>query len=76
METAQRVLEIVTQTAGSEPWKSKLDDICDALDDKKIPCPKTWSKRDPPIRSWTDAATTDRELAKKALEYRLKIARG
>ena len=74
-ETAQRVLEIVTQTAGSEPWKSKLDDICDALDDKNIPRPKTWSKRDPPIRSWTDAATTDSELAKKAIEYRLKIAR-
>jgi hypothetical protein len=74
-ETAARVDAIVTRIAGSDPWKSKLDDICDGLDDEDIARPKTWITRDPPIRNWTDAAVTDPELARKAIEHHLKNAR-
>jgi hypothetical protein len=75
-EASSRVLEIVTRVAGSDPWKTKLDDICDALDEARIPRPKTWVNRKPPLRSWADAAMEEPELAKKAIAYQLKRARG
>jgi len=72
---AQRVQEVVTKIAGSETWKAKLDDICEALDEERIACPTTWRRREPPLTDWLDAAATERELAKKAIAHRLKIAR-
>jgi hypothetical protein len=74
LETAQKVQDIVLRIAGPEPWSSKLGEICEVLDDEKIERPKTWLRRDPPIRSWIDAATTDRDLAKKAIDHHLKNA--
>jgi hypothetical protein len=75
-ETASRVAQTVAEIVAESNWRSRLDELCDALDDKKIPRPKTWRKRNPPIGSWADAATTDRDLAKKAIAHHLKIARG
>ena len=74
-EVAQRVREIVTKIAGADPWKDKLEDICEALDEERIACPATWRKREPPVRDWLDAAVTARGMAKQAIDYRLKIAR-
>lgn len=77
LDSAREVLSIVLQIAGSGRWQDKLDEICEALDNRRIPFPKTWGKRTPPITSWVDATATtdDRELAKKAIRDRLKIAR-
>jgi hypothetical protein len=75
-KTASRVDEIVKRVAPEGDWGSDIDDIAAELDDEKIPHPKTWPMRDPPIRNWTDAATTNRDLAKKAIAHHLKIARG
>ena len=55
--------------AGSDPWGSKLDDICDALDEAEVRCPKTWAKRG--IKDWADAGCTERTLAAKNIKYYL-----
>jgi len=74
--TARKVAEIVRRVAGQEAWKHKLDHVCEALDEERIPFPKRWRQREPGIRSWWVAATTDKELAVKAITYRLKLAKG
>ena len=75
VETAQRVAAIVGEVAqGLLRWTDKLDEICERLDDKKVPCPKTWKNRDPQVQNWTDAAVTARQLAIKAIAYHLKNA--
>lgn len=71
--TAKQVAEIVRKVGEGQPWKDKLEDICEALDAEKIPCPKTWKKRE--TRSWTGAAATERQLAIKAIAHHLKNAR-
>jgi hypothetical protein len=70
--TAKRVAEIVRRVTHGQPWKGELDDICEALDEEKIPCPKTWKKRE--IRSWAGATATDRQLAIKAIDHHLENA--
>ncbi len=75
-ETASRVHKVITQVAGVDRWKGKLDDICEALDQEAIPPPKTWRKRDPPLRNWVDAATMEPGVAKKAIVHHLEIAQG
>jgi hypothetical protein len=71
-ETAVRVAEIVTRVAPDGDWRSKLDDVCGALDEEKIPCPKRWRKnRD--YRCWGD--WLERDIVVKAVEYRLQIAK-
>ncbi len=74
LKLALRVLGIVERIAGVGPWKDRLDEICDALDEAHIPTPKTWKKRE--IETWADAAALERELAKKAIEHHLELARG
>lgn len=76
-ENARRVAEIVERVAQGENWTTRLDDICEALDEKeeKIPCPKPWRKLTPPISDWSDAAACDRGRARKAIAHHLKNAR-
>jgi hypothetical protein len=71
---ARQCADIVRHMAGAEHWKTKLDDICDELDAAKFPIPKTWRRRETPIRSWTGAAATEPGLAKKAISHHLKNA--
>jgi hypothetical protein len=59
--------------APDNDWRSKVDDICELLDDAQIPCPKTWCKKDRNCRRWADCL--DRPLIIKAIEYRLEIAK-
>lgn len=74
IEIAKRVAKIVREVTGGDPWKEYLDEICDALDDKEIPPPKTWKNRTPPILDWADAASTEKALAKKAIAHHLNNA--
>lgn len=73
-ETASRVAAVVARVAPDGDWRSKLDDVCEALDEEQIRYPKTWSKR--AYRSWTDCCVAERSLAVKAIEYRLGLAAG
>jgi hypothetical protein len=71
-ETAARVAEVVTRVTLDADWHPKLADICEALDEEKVPVPRGWrSKRQ--YRSWADCL--ERALAIKAIEYRLDIAK-
>ena len=72
LETTVRVAEIVTRVAPDGDWRSKLDDVCDALDEDEIPCPKTWRKNRN-YRCWGDCV--ERDIVVKAIEYRLEIAK-
>jgi hypothetical protein len=73
-DVARNVLAIIERVAAKNKWKSKLEEICDALDEADIPPPTTWPKRNPPIRTWFDAFSTEPDLAKKAISHRLKNA--
>jgi hypothetical protein len=71
-ETALRVAEIVAKVAPDRNWRSKLDDLCEALDDEGVPSPKTWRNQDRHCRGWMQYP--ERESAVKVIEYRLKTA--
>jgi hypothetical protein len=43
-ERASRVAKIVKSVAPDGDWRSKLDAICEALDEAKIPSPTTWRR--------------------------------
>lgn len=74
-ETAVRVAEIIANVAVDGDWKDKLEEICSALDKAEMPYPKTWPKRDLPLKSWEDGALIEPALAKKAIEHLLKLAK-
>jgi hypothetical protein len=74
-EGAARVAEIVERVAPARDWKDRLDEVCKALDTEEIHYPKTWPRRDIPLNSWEDGATLEATLAKKAIEYRLDVAK-
>ncbi len=70
---AARVAEIVARLAPDGDWRSRVDDICEALDEAQIPFPARWRKRDRSCDGW--AAYDERANAVKAIEYRLEIAK-
>ena len=73
-ETANRVAEIVQRLSRESPWGKNLDAICDALDEEKVPCPKTWNKKG--YSNWFDCLLSDRGRVKKAIGHHLLNARG
>jgi hypothetical protein len=76
IKTARKVADIVAREAPGQRWQDKLDDICEALDEEEVRCPKTWAKRELPILSWSDGTLgPDRELAKKAIAHHLANSR-
>ena len=72
-ELANQVAELVRNIAGDEPWPPKLDDICEALDDQKIPRPKTWKTRG--YSSWCAAGVAERSLVVKAITHHLELSK-
>jgi hypothetical protein len=72
-ETAARVAEITATLAKDGGWKDKLEEICAAMDKAELPFPKTWPKRDVPMKSWEDGAMIEPALAKKAIAHLLKL---
>ena len=71
-ETAARVAEVVSRVVPNGDWRPKVDDICEALDEKQVPFPRPW-RRNRQCRSWSDCL--ERDIVIKAIEYRLKIAK-
>jgi len=43
-ETALLVAGIVARVAPDGDWRSRVDDVCDALDDEQVPVPATWRR--------------------------------
>jgi len=70
--TATRVAAVVARVAPDGDWRLKMDDICDALDEEAILCPKTWRSKDKTCRHWSDQL--DRSVCVKAIQYRLDLA--
>jgi hypothetical protein len=73
-EAAMRLSGIVDQVAPEGDWRSKWEDICEALDNAEIPSPGTWLKN--PNRKyprWSDCR--ERNLVLKTIQNRLKVAR-
>ena len=68
-EAASRVAEIVERVAPDGDWRSKLDEVCDALDEAKIPVPKRWRTKSPPWRMWCDGIL-ERPVVIKAIQRR------
>jgi hypothetical protein len=68
---AELVAELVHRVAGDGSWLAKLDEICDALEEAKVPHPKTWEKRG--HKDWYDALVTERSLVVKAITHHLKL---
>jgi hypothetical protein len=72
-----RIVAVVERVAPDGNWKSKLDEILDALDDEKaedgeqILISPAWRHRK--WKHWSDC--DDRRLAVKVIEYQLKCAR-
>jgi hypothetical protein len=54
-------------------WQDRLDDVCEALDFRKVPLPPG-SKKPAKLgwTSWRDALDDDREWVKKALQHRAR----
>ncbi len=72
-ELAAQVAEVVLSVAVDQPWLSKLDDICEMLDDRNIRRPKTWKDRG--YASWCSAAVGERSLVVKAITHHLELDR-
>jgi hypothetical protein len=54
-----------------------VDSVADALDEIKALRPRTWSRREPPLRTWADAIDKEKPLFLKAVKaylHRAKIA--
>ena len=77
-KTAARVAEVIARVAPEGDWRSRLDDVLMALDDEKIPTPKTWEQKHG-YRNWyaavADSSTRGRHLAVEAIKHHLKRAK-
>jgi hypothetical protein len=71
-ETAARVAETVANVAPNGDWRAKWEEICEALDEARIPCPRTW-QRNRRYRTWADCG--ERDIAVKVIESKLKLAK-
>jgi len=69
-ETAERVAAVVKRVCPNGVARARLDDICECLDDEKIPYPKTWTTRG--HRTWYDAFAERPDLVAKAIKHHLK----
>ena len=58
----------------SPNWKDHLDDICEQLDDLKIPISPKWAEWKPKPNSWARAAEYGPDKVEKVIEQRLKMA--
>ena len=76
---AKAVARIVEQVMNGDrrSWRRKLDEICEALDGAtpRVPCPRAWIARYN-FGTWCRAAVSQPTVAIKAIEARLRNARG
>jgi hypothetical protein len=77
-KTALRVAGIVKGIAPDGKWRSKLDEICDALVEQEIPMPKPWKPKHG-FRNWCEAGldtnARGRHMAIEAIKHHLKLAK-
>ena len=69
-EITSQISEIVARVASGSDWRSRIDDVCEALDEKRIPFPKRWRERE--CRCWADYP--ERSIVIKAIQYRLNTS--
>lgn len=67
---AETVKRIVKSVVDGSPWRPRLDDVCEALDENEIAISKSWKALG--HRTWCDCAATDRHLAIKMVDYYFK----
>ena len=60
----------VVGTFGSD-WRSRLVEVCGALDEQKVPVPMSAKWKNRGCGDWADVLTEDQEGLAKALQYRL-----
>jgi hypothetical protein len=72
-DTALRVAEVIAGVAPGGNWRAKLEDVCDSLDEAKIPRPKTWKAKG--YGAWFDCWGGERSLVVKAIEHHLELAK-
>jgi hypothetical protein len=69
---ASRVAEIVARVAPDGDWRPKFDEICEALDQARIPCPSKWLSRYK-AASWSEYP--EKSIGVKAIVGRLELAK-
>src|SRR5207244_4089055 len=59
-----------------EDWTAddKRPDLCEKLDEEKVPVPNKWPTRNPPSRTWSRALLNEPNLVIKTIKGRLKAA--
>ena len=67
---ANRLIAGVVGTFGSD-WRSRLVEVCGALDEQKVPVPVSAKWKNRGCGDWTDVLTEDQEGLAKALQHRL-----
>lgn len=73
-ETAARVAGVVARVSPHVHWRANLDDVCDGLDDERVPRPKPWKKKG--YETWSDCLLGERSLVVKAIGHHMKVAAG
>lgn len=71
LEAALQVAKIVASVAPDGDWRSKWEEICEALDKEEIAYPRVWWTRRK-WKRWADCG--ERSLAVKAIGDRLRLA--
>jgi hypothetical protein len=74
-EITMAVQRIVEKTLPDLPLIKKLEQVSEVMDsstDPVIPIPGLWLRRSPPLRTWSDAAAIEPNVAMKAITGRLK----
>jgi hypothetical protein len=68
---ANRTVARVVETFGSD-WREHLTEVCEVLDEKKFPLPRSqkWKKKG--CSDWADVLCEDKEGLVKALQHRLE----
>jgi hypothetical protein len=70
---SSKVAKVVHHVAPDGNWKSKLDEVCEALDLAEITPSMNWYKKDKTCILWVDYP--DKHKCVEAIAYRLKKAR-
>jgi hypothetical protein len=68
-----RVAEIIAGIGVEWTGDQNLGDVCEQLDDARVPVPKSWRRR-LDAKSWLQAFDSDPALVRKTIKDRLKAA--
>ena len=75
IEAHANVFGIVEKFGDNWTAEDNLFEICQELDQRSVPIPKTWpTLKDRPARSWQRALEYHKDLVKKAIRYHCEAA--